>query len=528
MSIWGQVKMYGRFAWGLKQYLESPLTLQQSRDLVLQRLRNRERNLLFLAKKAIYENASSPYRALLDLAHCTYEDFERTVRQDGAEETLKKLAQEGVCLSVDEFKGTKEIIRSGKSFPIAQGAFDNPLSARHFMAASGMTRSAGTRTMYDLNYLTEDLAAYLSVSFDIYRAKNTAVALWLPIMPGAGPLFVLGSTKAGKVPCKWFTPVGIRGPGVSLKDRVGTQFLLTAGRLHGTRWPAPEYTALEDASKVAEWLGAFTKENGGCFFGTYASAAVRICRAAAQRGIAMEGTQFFTTGEPLTEAKRKEIESSGAILLPYYAFIEVGAVGYGCFNPIAADEIHFFKDKLALVQHHREVPHANASVNAFLFTTLMPSAPKVLLNVESGDYGTVTSRRCGCGFEELGFADHIHAIRGYDKLTGEGMTFVSTDLVRILEEILPARFGGSSTDFQMVEEEDEKGHTYLSIVASPRLGAVDEADLIRTVLDELGKGAAGRKMMSTLWNQAKTLRVQRVEPFVTARGKLMPLHIHRH
>ena len=112
------------------------------------------------------------------------------------------------------------------------------------------------------------------------------------------------------------------------------------------------------------------------------------------------------------------------------------------------------------------MPHAGVSVDAFLFTSFSPATPKILLNVESGDYGVIETRSCGCKFEELGFTDHIHNIRGFDKLSSAGMTFVGTDLVRIIEEVLPAKFGGASTDYQMVEEEDKKGHTRMSIVES--------------------------------------------------------------
>ena len=52
-------------------------------------------------------------------------------------------------------------------------------------------------------------------------------------------------------------------------------------------------------------------------------------------------------------------------------------------------------------------------------------------------------------------------------MTGEGMTLIGTDMVRILEEDLPRRFGGSPLDYQLMEEEDERGFTRLSLVVSP-------------------------------------------------------------
>jgi hypothetical protein len=54
------------------------------------------------------------------------------------------------------------------------------------------------------------------------------------------------------------------------------------------------------------------------------------------------------------------------------------------------------------------------------------------------------------------------------------MTFAKSSLLRILEEILPARFGGASTDFQLVEEQREGGLSGLTLIVSPLIGSVDE------------------------------------------------------
>jgi hypothetical protein len=203
-------------------------------------------------------------------------------------------------------------------------------------------------------------------------------------------------------------------------------------------------------------------------------------------------------------------------------------VGLGCFNPVASDDVHFCKDSLALIQKNRAVNHALTSVEAFLFSSLLLSSPKILLNVESGDWGRIENRKCGCKLEELGLTEHLYDIRGFDKLTGEGMTFIGTDLVRIIEEVLPARFGGSPTDFQIVEEEDEQGHTCMSILVHPRLGAIDKAELTNLVLNELSKGKDAQRMMAQVWAYSAIIRIKRIPPFVTAAGKLLPLHIHKH
>ena len=211
-----------------------------------------------------------------------------------------------------------------------------------------------------------------------------------------------------------------------------------------------------------------------------------------------------------------------------YAIAEVGIIGFGCAGQtVAPDDIHLLKDLHAVIQYQRETPFTGVPVDAFLFTSLLSKAPKMLLNVESGDYGVIEARQCGCKVGELGLTDHLYNMRSFDKLTGEGMSFVGTDLLRIIEEVLPAKFGGSSIDYQMVEEEDKKGHTWLSIFVSPEVGEIDEAELVQTVVSELSKGKDTQRMMAEIWSQADMLRVKRMRPLVTAVSKLLPLHIQK-
>lgn len=326
---------------------------------------------------------------------------------------------------------------------------------------------------------------------------------------------------------KWFSPVDRKAFKPSFKNRMGTNYIVYVGRMFGSKWPRPEHISPDDAWRVARWMADAVKEQGGCCLNTYPSAAVRVCQAAKERGLDIAGAKFVGTGEPITKMKKTEIESVGAQIYISYGFTEAGLVSAACPKPIAVDDTHFLKDCFALIQRRREVLHAKLSVDAFLCTTLLPSTPKVLLNVESGDYGVIETKHCGCKFEELGLTDHIYNIRGFDRLTAEGMTFIGTDLVKIIEEVLPAKFGGASTDYQMLEEEDEKGHTRMSVLVSPEVGQVDEAELIGTILTELSRGKDTQRMMVEMWSRVGTLQVKRMRPFVTARGKLMPLHIRK-
>ena len=69
----------------------------------------------------------------------------------------------------------------------------------------------------------------------------------------------------------------------------------------------------------------------------------------------------------------------------------------------------------------------------------------------------MTRRSCGCYFERLGWRSHLHTIRSFEKLTAGGMTVLDADVVRILEELLPARFGGAAADYQLVEDQAAPG-----------------------------------------------------------------------
>ena len=63
------------------------------------------------------------------------------------------------------------------------------------------------------------------------------------------------------------------------------------------------------------------------------------------------------------------------------------------------------------------------------------------------DYAVISHPHCGCPWEEMGYTQQLHTIRSYEKLTSEGMHFVGTDLIAVVEEVLPARFGGAPTDY---------------------------------------------------------------------------------
>ena len=55
-----------------------------------------------------------------------------------------------------------------------------------------------------------------------------------------------------------------------------------------------------------------------------------------------------------------------------------------------------------VAKRQRSVPGFDITVDGFCFTTLLPTAPKLLLNAEIDDYGVVETRSCGCPLESYG------------------------------------------------------------------------------------------------------------------------------
>ena len=100
-------------------------------------------------------------------------------------------------------------------------------------------------------------------------------------------------------------------------------------------------------------------------------------------------------------------------------------------------------------------------------------------------------------------------------------------MIEILERVLPARFGGSPLDYQLMEEEDDRGFTRLTLIVSPRVEIPSETAVVDAVMDELHKSSLMADSARGIWAQAGTMRVKRMEPVWTGRGKLMPLYLVR-
>jgi len=229
--------------------------------------------------------------------------------------------------------------------------------------------------------------------------------------------------------------------------------------------------------------------------------------------------QFIVGSEPLTEAKYREIRAAGATVFPRYMATEIGTVGMGCGTPSEVGDLHLAEDAIALIQSDG----GTAEARPFYLTLLLDSAPKVMLNVQLGDAGVVKRRRCGCLFGDMGFHTHLLRVRSFDHATGEGMTLGTRELTRIIEEVLLRKYGGSALDYQWVEEEDGRSLTRLRLYVHPRLGPLNEAEMVKDILGQLRRGDRGRRLVAEMWRQAGTLNVVRAEPRPTPQGKIVPV-----
>jgi hypothetical protein len=271
-------------------------------------------------------------------------------------------------------------------------------------------------------------------------------------------------------------------------------------------------------------MAAVLREGGIPHLWTFVSPSVGLCQAALEQGIDIRGSQFTLTGEPVTLARLEPIRQAGADVLVDYGSKESGFLAHGCQAPEAPDDVHLFHDLNALVQVQSDENRLGIPAGALLVTSLRLTAPLILLNVSMGDQAVMSQRACGCPLEQLGWVTHLHTIRSYEKLTANGMTLLDTNVIPVLEEVLPAAFGGGATDYQLVEEA-ENGQARLRLLVHPRIGPIEPEEVADAFLASIGGGSDAAKVVELQWRASGLPSVERRAPHAR-RGKI--LHLHRH
>jgi len=516
------VRTSARLLAALPGFLRRPVTTEEARATVARRLARREADFLDVVARLVYGHPGSPYRPLLARAGCEYGDLARLVARDGLEETLRALLHAGVYLTVEEFKGRRPVVRGGARVPVDLAGLRNPRSVVHVVARSGGSRSPGTPVPIDLAS-TRDHAVNRRLGLLARDAIGWRHAVWG--VPGGSELaIVLRFAACGATPVRWFSQVDPDAPDLHARYRWSATALRWGGLGSGVRLPRPEYVPLDDPRPIVEWMAGVLRGGGTPHLKTFASSAVRLCQAARAAGRDLAGAQITAIGEPLTRTRHDVIRDAGVRVVTEYGATESGQIGEWCLRPEAPDDVHFFQDLHALIQagpgHEPALPE-----RALLLSSLRPTAPLVLLNVSLGDEAAVTRRACGCPMEGYGWPTHLHAIRSFEKLTSEGMTVLDVDAIRVLEDALPARFGGTAGSYQLVEDERHDGQPRLRLVVDPAVGPVDDAALAAAFLDGIAAVSEAQRLMAALWRQAGILRVERRSPYQTPSGKI--LHVHR-
>lgn len=523
-DVASELLAFARFLGGLPRLVRRRMTVPEAMAIVQERRRNRERNFLTVLGRGIYENPRSPYRALLASAGCTPHDVRELLSREGLDGTLLHLRQQGVYVSFEEFKGTKPITRGSLTLETTPADFDNPTASRFFTSTTGGSTGVGRRVQLDLEHLHALLPGRIVVRH-VQGVTGTPGASWSDLPPGGGLKGVLLQAAAGEDATHWFSARSMSGGDMPMRFRLATHAAITVARAAGAKVQWPTYVPFEEAVTLARWARDQVQRHGACHLHSSVSRILRIAVAAKANGIDLTGATLRGGGEPPTPAKVSQIISTGATFRSSYAFSEVGTVGSSCLNSDGPNDQHFMEDHLAMIQASRTVPGFSIEVPAFCYTSLLTSAPKLLLNVESDDYGTVDQRPCGCTWETLGFRTHLRDIRSFRKLTGEGVTLVGSDMERILDELLPARYGGSALDYQFAEEEDERGFTRLTLRVAPQVALPDESEVVDFVLRALDDAGGGASVAQALWRQAGTVRLRREAPTMTGRGKMLPLDL---
>jgi hypothetical protein len=510
-----------RFFAGLPSFLRRQLTIEEARAALRLRFEQRERDFLDLVRAEVYANPASPYRALLGLAGCEYGDLEHLVRDEGLEGALRLLYRRGVYLTIDEFKGRRPAVRGSASVAVEPARLRRGQGGGRVPLGSGGSRGVPTRVMYSLPHIRERAVNILLI-LDALGGVGWRHAAWG--VPGSGTIVhLLDYAALGARPVRWFSQVDPAAPALDRAYRWSGRALRLSSLLAGAPLPAPRYVPPDDPLPIVRWMAAVVRGGGVPHLKTFVNSAVRVCQRAVEAGLEIGGARFTVGGEPVTEARLAAVGQAGAALIQRYAAIEASHLAYGCLAPRGPDDQHVLDDFNALIAAE---PDGGAVLPAgtLLVSSLRSTAPFTLLNVSLGDRAALSRRACGCPLERLGWAQHLEAIVSDEKLTAGGMTFFDTDVIRVLEETLPARFGGGPTDYQLLEAPGASGEPGLRLLVHPRLGPLDEAALREAFLTGIGPGQGAERVMALQWRAAGLPQVERRPPLATSAGKILHLH----
>jgi phenylacetate-coenzyme A ligase PaaK-like adenylate-forming protein len=508
---------YTRFAWGLRQLVRHPFP-EDPEAVILDQLRNREARFVEHLRRVIAVRPQHPVNRLMIEAGCDAGDVENLVAREGLEAALEKLRQNGVWVSHEEFKGRKPLVRGGKEIPASPERFLNPFVRGAWSERTSGTTGKPVSVPVNLDHLILG-EQWRSVAFRQYRMPDRPMIMLSPALPALlGFLRQVWAHKSGYAVQAWYVPGSDRQ--AAWHYRAATRALLGELRCLGVPVSSLIWLPRNDFSIVARAIAGL---RGRCVVGGNTSRCVRVAAAAIESGLDIGGARFWTGGEGVTPGKAEVFRRAGAEVYPGYGARELGSLGHACPHYQGHNTVHHFSAATAIIAQRRPAPWAGGEVNSLMFTTLLPSAPFFAINLELGDHGVIEKARCGCRFSQLGFDTVISDIYSYTKLTGHGASLFGTDIVRILEQALPARFGGGPMDYQLLEQEAGT-QTRFVLRVDPRIGDVPAAEIRKYFMEQVGKLFAG-SFFVWMWNNTDAVGVVREAPIAGATGKILPLMV---
>jgi len=488
-------------------------------DVLRRCITNREQSFLELVEHDVFDNPRTPYAHLFRRAGCSFEDLRALIHREGLEGALELLRREGVYLTHEEVKGAP-VRRGSDEFANDPAATVRRRTPGGMESVSSGSRSKGSATVSS-NAYRRHREAYEILSRREFDVGGRATAIVQSVLPAPnGLVAATGLHHSGQAAERWFAI------GASAREefhyRALTAVLVAEARLLGCHVPFPEYLAPNSFMPVVDWIVSVKRRGRGAFIRCGVSTATRICSAALDGGHDIAGTLFSTTGEGITPTRRRVFDRAGASAYGRYVISEIGTIGTSCRH-VTGNSVHLFDDTAAVIVHRRPAPFVDAEVNALLLTTLHPDTSRVFINADMEDAGTLHRAECDCAFSRIGYRTIIQDVQSFGKLTAHSMVLGGPPLLRIIEEVLPQRFGGGPGDYQLVEQEGRE-QKELRLRVTPRLGTVDVDEVRQVFLQEIKALYAGN-LSQRVWRATGMFQVERAEPQPTRTGKVHAIHL---
>ncbi|MGE0794631.1 MAG: hypothetical protein AB7O29_04695 [Acidimicrobiia bacterium] len=500
---------------GLRDLVRNPVTLPEAEATIRTEVIGRDDRFLLLVERLVHRYPASPSARLLDHAGIEPGDLRALVADRGLVAALETLRDNGVYVSYEEYHGREDARRGSRTFTFRPEDFFNPETPADYLATTGGSRSAGTPVELSFAWQRRQ-GVQRAVQLAMAGRAGSPGAVWLPVFPSAAGFgAVMKNAAGGNRPERWFSQVPSVMEGVAAHKQLANRFLPALNAMARTGLPRPEHVPSTDPAPVVAWMQDAVAREGRAVLTGYASSITAAARWALERGIVLTGVVVYPGSEPVTAGKLRTIRASGMRPFPQYAFVPEGTAALACEH-CGDEDYHLWGQDMAVITRARSRGD-HAVVPAFLWTSLALEAPRVLLNVENDDYGTlVQHQECDCELGRLGLTARLRDIRGISKVVAAGITLDGETFDELTETALPAAGGGGPGDYQFVEVDGEAGTT-LTLRVHPRLGDVDGAALreaIRAVLARSDNGALARGV----WGEDH-LRLVRDTPVVTRAGK---------